>query len=262
MVKNFFPAIAIVLCLSSCSALKTLNFSNNKQAYTAPVENDIQPAKFINEISVTAPAASEKTIVRTEPAMKPKKSVSGPRVDDQATMTYEVRSTVAAPVKVENKTKAETKSAIESAAAVQFKYAVLLKTEVENLPSKSLLNIVDQWYGVRYRTGGNTKSGVDCSGFTVAVFAAAYGISLPRVSREQYRISRKISTTELQEGDLVFFNTRGSGVSHVGVYLGNNKFIHASVSRGVMVNDLFESYYAKRYLGAGRIDDKQLVSND
>lgn len=60
MVKNFFPAIAIVLCLSSCSALKTLNFSNNKQAYTAPVENDIQPAKFINEISVTAPAASEK----------------------------------------------------------------------------------------------------------------------------------------------------------------------------------------------------------
>jgi hypothetical protein len=67
MVKNFFPAIAIVLFLSSCSALKTLNFSNNKQAFTAPVENDNQPTKFINEISVTAPAASEKTIVRTEP---------------------------------------------------------------------------------------------------------------------------------------------------------------------------------------------------
>jgi lipoprotein Spr len=261
MVKNFFPAIAIVLFLSSCSALKTLNFSNNKQAFTAPVENDNQPTKFINEISVTAPAAS-KNYCENRAGDETQKSVSGPRVDDQATMTYEVRSTVAAPAKVENKTKAETKSAIEAATAVQLKYAVLLKTEVENLPSKSLLDIVDQWYGVRYRTGGNTKSGVDCSGFTVAVFAAAYGISLPRVSREQYRISRKISTTELQEGDLVFFNTRGSGVSHVGVYLGNNKFIHASVSRGIMVNDLFESYYAKRYLGAGRIDDKQLVSND
>ena len=136
-----------------------------------------------------------------------------------------------------------------------------MNTEVESLPNKILLENVDEWYGVRYRTGGNTKTGVDCSGFTVAVYAAVYGIALPRVSREQYRISRKISTTELQEGDLVFFNTRGSGVSHVGVYLGNNKFIHASVSRGVMVNDIFETYYLQRYIGAGRIDDKQIVSN-
>jgi lipoprotein Spr len=89
---------------------------------------------------------------------------------------------------------------------------------------------------------------------------AVYGIALPRVSRDQYRISRKISTTELQEGDLVFFNTKGSGVSHVGVYLGNNKFMHASVSRGVMVSDLFEPYYLQRFYGAGRIEEKQLVS--
>ncbi len=135
-----------------------------------------------------------------------------------------------------------------------------MNTEVENLPAKTLLDGVDEWYGVRYRTGGNTKTGVDCSGFTVAVYMAVYGISLPRVSRDQYRISRKISTTELQEGDLVFFNTRGSGVSHVGVYLGNNKFIHASVSRGVMVNGLFEPYYLQRFIGAGRIEDKQMVS--
>ena len=58
----------------------------------------------------------------------------------------------------------------------------------------------------------------------------------------------------------MFFNTTGRGVSHVGVYLGNNKFIHASVSRGVMVNDLFESYYLKRFVGAGRIEDKQPVA--
>ena len=68
------------------------------------------------------------------------------------------------------------------------------------------------------------------------------------------------TTTELQEGDLVFFNTNGKGVSHVGIYLGNNKFIHASVSRGVMVNGLFEPYYLKRYIGGGRIEDKQLLS--
>ena len=148
---------------------------------------------------------------------------------------------------------------VEMASPTQLKYAILLNTEVESMPSRQLLDVVDEWYGVRYRSGGNTKSGVDCSGFTLAVYTAMYGLAIPRVSREQYRTSRKISTTELQEGDLVFFNTTGRGVSHVGVYLGNNKFIHASVSRGVMVNDLFESYYLKRFVGAGRIDDKQPV---
>ena len=68
------------------------------------------------------------------------------------------------------------------------------------------------------------------------------------------------SSLPMQEGDLVFFNTNGRGVSHVGVYLGNNKFIHASVSRGVMVSDLFDNYYLRRFVGAGRIDDKQIVA--
>ena len=261
MVKNLFSAVSVVFLLSSCSAIKSLNFSSNKQTYVAPAETVVQSNRFINEISVTAEPAKEKTVVRTEPVQKSQKMIGGPRVDEQA-MMVELKTKVAEPALVESKIMSTAASAIESATAVQFKYSVLLKTEVENLPSKSLLEVVDEWYGVRYRSAGNTKSGVDCSGFTVAVFAAAYGISLPRVSREQHRISRKISTTELQEGDLVFFNTRGSGVSHVGVYLGNNKFIHASVSRGVMVNDLFEPYYLKRYLGAGRIDDKHLVAGN
>ncbi|MBM3416504.1 MAG: NlpC/P60 family protein [Bacteroidetes bacterium] len=149
---------------------------------------------------------------------------------------------------------------VEMASPTLLKYAVLLDTKVESLPSKELLEKADEWYGVRYRRAGNTKSGVDCSGFTVAVFAAVYGMQLPRVSREQYRISRKISTTELREGDLVFFNTTGRGVSHVGIYLGNNRFIHASVSKGVMVNSLFEKYYLQRFVGAGRIENKQIVA--
>lgn len=150
---------------------------------------------------------------------------------------------------------------VEEVSSVKLKYAVLMDTEVESLPSESLLETVDDWYGVRYRTGGVTKKGVDCSGFTVAVYAALYGLAIPRVSREQYRVSEKISTTELEEGDLVFFNTNGRGVSHVGVYLGNSKFIHASVSRGVMVNSLYESYYVKRFYGAGRIGGKEIVKN-
>lgn len=249
MVKNTITAIAFLVFLSSCSTFKPLNFTSNKQVATS-LAPGTQPTKFIEEIAVTPKASIDKTAIK--PDVK------------QTTTTRSLHIVETPALKQESnelsRILASRHAEVEDASSVQLKYAVLLNTEVESLPSKTLLESVDEWYGVRYRTGGNTKSGVDCSGFTVAVYAAAYGLVIPRVSREQYRTSRKISTTELQEGDLVFFNTNGRGVSHVGVYLGNNKFIHASVSRGIMVNDLYEPYYLKRYIGGGRIDDKVMVS--
>jgi lipoprotein Spr len=137
--------------------------------------------------------------------------------------------------------------------AVQLKYSLLLNTEVENLQNRELLEGVDEWYGTRYRMGGTTKKGIDCSAFVGAVYASVFGISLPRTARDQYKAAKRISRTELQEGDLLFFNTRG-GISHVGIYLQNNKFIHASVSKGVTVDDLFEPYYIRRFVAAGRIE--------
>lgn len=255
MVKQLIPAIAAIFLLGSCSALKSFQLSgnkSNKQTLAAETVAAPQPAKFISEISVTADAAPERTVVRTEPRTI-SKYISGPKTDESVIVREEPSVTNSIPAPVE-------KTDIESASAVQLKYAVLLKTEVEYLPNKTLLEAADEYYGTRYRTGGNGKEGIDCSGFTVAVYAAAYGYALPRVSKEQYRLSRKVSTTELQEGDLLFFHTRGSGVSHVGIYLGNNKFIHATVHGGVMVNDLFEPYYITKFLGAGRYDDKQIVS--
>jgi cell wall-associated NlpC family hydrolase len=251
MVKQFLPAVLIVIFLSSCTALKPLNFSSNKPVAGSTEKNT--QARFIEDISMTA-QTGEKTRMRDETPMasnSTRRGYSYTETPDEKQETRTISELIAN----------RGSSGVEAASKVQLKYAILLNTEVESLPSKALLENVDDWYGVRYRRGGVTKSGVDCSGFTFAVYMAVYGIALPRVSREQYRISRKISTTELQEGDLVFFNTTGSGVSHVGVYLGNSKFIHASVSKGVMVNSLFESYYLKRFIGGGRIDDKQIVSN-
>lgn len=144
-------------------------------------------------------------------------------------------------------------SSVEKASAVQLKYSVLLNTEVEQLQNDLLLEHVDEWYGTRYRMGGTTKKGVDCSAFVQAVYLSAFAVSLPRTAREQYKASRIISSTEIKEGDLVFFNTHG-GVSHVGIYLQNNKFIHASSSQGVTVSDLFDPYYLRRFIGAGRIE--------
>ncbi|HEX4876217.1 MAG TPA: NlpC/P60 family protein [Chitinophagaceae bacterium] len=251
MVRQILPAIGFIVFLSSCTAFKSLNFIGNKQVISTTQPAATQPNKFIDDISVTP--VTEFKVQKAEPQSGPAANIS----DRPVTIVEPIKQEITNTANILANREAE----VETASAVQFKYAVLMNTEVESLPSKQLLETVDDWYGVRYRTGGNTKSGVDCSGFTVAVYSAVFGIMLPRVSREQYRISRKISTTELKEGDLVFFNTTGRGVSHVGVYLGNNKFIHASVSKGVMVNDLFESYYLKRFVGAGRIDDKQMVAS-
>ncbi|MBX2939509.1 MAG: C40 family peptidase [Ferruginibacter sp.] len=120
---------------------------------------------------------------------------------------------------------------------------------VQNLP---LFGFIDDWYYTRYRFGGTTKKGVDCSSFTLQLFRDVYQISLPRTARQQYEISIKVNEEEMQEGDLVFFNTRG-GISHVGVYLVNGYFVHASSSRGVMVSNIREPYFSKRFLGARRI---------
>lgn len=250
MVKQILPAIVFVVFLSSCSTFKPLNFTSNRQvssSFATPSQT-----RFIDDISITPQVTADKTEWKPEPQV----SMGTTRGIKNIETTADQQE-----ADIISQLLASRTAEVEIASSVQLKYAVLMNTEVESLPNKILLENVDEWYGVRYRTGGNNKSGIDCSGFTVAVYLAMYGIALPRVSRDQYRISRKISTTELKEGDLVFFNTKGSGISHVGVYLGNNKFIHASVSRGVMVSGLLEPYYLQRYYGAGRIDDKQIVSN-
>ncbi|MBV8280655.1 MAG: C40 family peptidase [Candidatus Eremiobacteraeota bacterium] len=104
--------------------------------------------------------------------------------------------------------------------------------------------------GVPYVFGGTSASGFDCSGFVQHVFAML-GIGLPRTADAQYDVGRP-AVGGPKPGDLVFFDTYG-GVSHVGIYLGHGKFVHASSSRGVMVSHLSESYWAARYVGAKRL---------
>ena len=141
---------------------------------------------------------------------------------------------------------------VTEATMAQFRFGILLNTEVEYLSNKELYRLIQNWWATPYKIGGMTQRGVDCSAFVQTVFAGAYEIALPRTAKEQKDITRSIDDKSLQEGDLVFFNTRG-GVSHVGIYLHNNKFVHASTSSGVTISDLAESYWSKRYLGAGRV---------
>ncbi len=109
--------------------------------------------------------------------------------------------------------------------------------------------------GTPYSYGGNTDKGIDCSGFSNQIYEKSFNYRLPRSTDEQYRIGNFIEFPDIEFGDLVFFNTTGRSPSHVGIYLGDDLFAHASMSFGVTISSLQSSYYKKRYIGARRVLD-------
>ena len=127
------------------------------------------------------------------------------------------------------------------------------KHDAENL---KLFTVAEEWLGVPYRYGGKTKKGCDCSGFVSQAYKAVYGKSLERNSAAiRDKNCSKIKRSQLRTGDLVFFKTGSSRkINHVGIYLKDDKFIHASSSKGVIVSSLNEKYYIRTYACSGRVD--------
>ncbi|HEF8773780.1 TPA: bifunctional murein DD-endopeptidase/murein LD-carboxypeptidase [Providencia stuartii] len=124
---------------------------------------------------------------------------------------------------------------------------------VQSVDTKS--KIMDQyanWKGVSYRLGGTTKSGVDCSSFVQRTFIEQFGVALPRTTSEQESSGKSVSRNSLKAGDLVLFKT-GRRMKHVGIYIGDNKFVHASTSSGVIVSEMTNEYWNKRYYAGRRI---------
>lgn len=134
------------------------------------------------------------------------------------------------------------------------KYADMLDIPVEEMKNYTLYRFIDDWYGVRYRYGGTDKSGIDCSAFTQRLYNKIYCTDLLRTAYSQYKSCDLVWDKDMiKEGDLVFFKTRGRAISHVGIYLTNSFFVHASASSGIMISSLNESYWSKRFAGAGKI---------
>jgi len=221
----------MIVLLASCAGLRTAFTGNSTSASANNSPTVKKETKFLDQIDV--PVESSKGIKEKEPEK--------PKVKKET---------------VRNASHRESNA--ENLSALQVRYAVLLSTPAEEVKNTKMFEFIDDWYGTPYHLGGTTKKGVDCSAFSQFLFASVYGLGIPRTAREQYNLTNRISRTELKEGDLIFFNTHG-GISHVGVYLQNNKFVHAATSGGVMISDIFDEYWARRFVGVGRLKEKESI---
>lgn len=139
------------------------------------------------------------------------------------------------------------------------KYAALLHTSTDNITHHKLYLFIDEWWGVKYQYGGNTRQGIDCSGLTHLLYQEVYDRNIFRSSLQLFENSKLIKQVKhLREGDLVFFATNEKDrqkVSHVGVYLMNHYFVHVSTQKGVTINNLEERYWKDHWVCGGRVRD-------
>lgn len=218
--------MAFVAC--SCTALKPV--INNKSEKTVKEENN-QP-HFIENITVDP---------STSVAKKTSLSINNTATSNPFIIRHDVQ---------------------EAYNPILFKYAILMDMPVEALANFKLFAFIDEWYGVPYHFGGSNKTGIDCSAFAGNLMTTVFGIGLPRMAKDQYKACEHVKKANLEEGDLVFFHTTRKGISHVGVYLGNNKFVHASLNYGVTISDLGDGYYSRTFRGGGRVRSSDTVAGN
>ncbi len=151
--------------------------------------------------------------------------------------------------------KIETTKNTTTSKKVQEKYAIILKVDKSKIENIKLYAFIDEWYGTPYKYGGKNKTGIDCSNFTSTLYSSIYNKSISGSSSSIFEKCSTISKSNMEEGDFVFFKIDGNKVSHIGVYLQNNKFVHATAKKGVMIDDLDEPYYKKYYFKSGRINN-------
>jgi len=245
MLKNkiyvFICMGLVASSLASCSSIKSIssNVQAKAQQLTAkkPVNETINKGtntggeiEFLTNISVTPGKIyikNESDVLSTEP------------VTTGATNYEKMPSNL---------------TEVEKLNWLQLKYSIKMDIAVESIVNIPLLQKIDEWWGTPYSLGGSTKNGVDCSYFTLDVMKNIYNVNLKRTAAEQYEQSTKIEWNDLKEGDLIFFKADGRrNISHVGIYLANNKFAHASTSQGVTIGDLADPYWQRRLYSLGRV---------
>jgi cell wall-associated NlpC family hydrolase len=148
-----------------------------------------------------------------------------------------------------------SKSRAVPSGSLTERYASLLNVKEKELSNEKLYRFIDSWIGVPHRLGGMDKKGIDCSAFISILEKEIYSRSVPRTAKSMAEVVKRKYEEELKEGDLVFFDFQGQKFSHVGVYLHNSKFAHASTSKGVIISDLKDPWYYKYFSRGGSLKD-------
>jgi cell wall-associated NlpC family hydrolase len=237
--KNWFILLLLLINLAACNAFRPAS-RNTDNSFTDQSSSSKSQSEFIQNIST---GSSESKLASTP--------------ESNRTAGTSIKNPETHPRQGTASTTILSQSDNDEYSPLQFKFAILTNSPIEQLTNLRLLVFMDQWYGAPYHYGGSNRDGIDCSAFASLLISSVYDVNqLPRVSADQYNASRRVSKKDLKEGDLVFFHTLGKGhrVTHVGVYLYNNRFVHASIA-GVQISDLGEGYYMHHYIGAGRVVD-------
>lgn len=153
----------------------------------------------------------------------------------------------------QNKTKETNKLEDPDNLASQY-FSQVMGVAVDATSNLKLYKFIYEWIGTPYRFGGNTKNGIDCSAFAKTIYQKVFNTTILRNSRDIFSMVDPLGKDELKEGDLVFFKIKSRSISHVGVYLGDNRFAHSS-SGGVKISNLNEPYYSRYFYKGGRILD-------
>jgi murein DD-endopeptidase / murein LD-carboxypeptidase len=232
--KQNSTLLVIILTLASCSTFKPAARTNQLTSnYTTENGNTKSSIKFLN-----VKAVEDNKTTTKQASTSSNNNFDVTKINTTPTTTNQNYSTI------------------------QLKYATKLNVDASAISNVLLYQNIESWYGTRYVFGGTTHRGVDCSSLMQHLYKSTYKLEIPRTAVTQYRATQRITQDELKEGDLIFFHTTRSGISHVGFYLGNRYFVHASSSRGVVISNLDESYYAKAYRGAGRFTNSYKATQE
>ncbi|MCW3121952.1 MAG: glycoside hydrolase [Flavipsychrobacter sp.] len=226
-----------------------------------PVSGRYRQPKFMSDVYMDHHNKTGATVNAIQPRRQPQKTDPIARMENsdaqqfivstEPKATYRVKETRVPVKEIESN---EENYLTGKRNPLCRKYAEILETKPKEINNLTLYSFIDKWYGTDYRLGGCDISGIDCSGFAQRLYADVYGIDLLRTSVEQFKNCTRIKhTKDAEEGDLIFFKVRGRRISHVGIYLMNDYFVHASTSNGVMISNLNEEYWAKSYAGIGRL---------
>jgi lipoprotein Spr len=128
----------------------------------------------------------------------------------------------------------------------------IMGVAVSATSNMKLFHFVYDWIGTPYRFGGSSRKGIDCSAFTKQLYNDVFNLNILRSSRDIFSMVNPVSKDDLKEGDLVFFKIHSRSISHIGIYLGNNRFAHAS-SKGVAISSLDDAYYSRYFYKGGRL---------